>query len=83
MEDGLMDQGDGQFDFDGASNGASGAEGQGFGAGWEDDLETMLLKGMKKKAQRRIAIMGGMMVIGVLIGALWASVWVLALSSWE
>ena len=71
-----MDQGDGQFDFDGASNGASGAEAQGFGAGWEDDLETMLLKGMKKKAQRRIAIMAGMMVIGVLIGALWASVWV-------
>jgi hypothetical protein len=71
MEDGLM--GDDQFDFDGASKEADGGE-AGFGAGWEDDLETMLLKGMKKKAQRRIAMMAGMGVVGVLIGGLWGYV---------
>eukprot|EP01043_Picozoa_sp_COSAG02_P019761 COSAG02_NODE_962_length_15608_cov_16.347692_3_plen_275_part_00 len=59
--------GDDQFDFDGASNGSEGGE-AGFGAGWEDDLETMLLKGMKKKAQRRIAMMAGMGVLGISIG---------------
>jgi hypothetical protein len=57
MEEGLMKQGDEQFDFDsggggGAGAGAGGAGAAGFGAGWEDDLEMMLLKGMKKKAQR-------------------------------
>jgi hypothetical protein len=67
MEEGLF--GDDQFDFDGASKGSEGGE-AGFGAGWEDDLETMLLKGMKKKAQRRIAMMTGMGVVGVLVGAL-------------
>ena len=42
-----------QFDFDSAAPGAAnGAAGAGFGTGWEDDLEMMLLKGMKKKAQR-------------------------------
>ena len=55
MEEGLMKQGDEQFDFDsgggGAGTGAGGAGAAGFGAGWEDDLEMMLLKGMKKKAQ--------------------------------
>ena len=60
--------GDDQFDFDGASKGADGGE-AGFGAGWEDDLETMLLKGMKKKAQRRIAMMASMGVLGMLVGA--------------
>ena len=71
-----MEQGDGQFDFDGSSKeGVEAGDGAGFGAGWEDDLETMLLKGMKKKAQRRIAIMAGMMVVGVLIGALWGATW--------
>ena len=62
--------GDDQFDFDGASKGSEGGE-AGFGAGWEDDLETMLLKGMKKKAQRRIAMMAGMGVVGVLVGGMW------------
>ena len=53
MDDGsLLDQGNDQFDFDGATKGADGEAG--FGAGWEDDLETMLLKGMKKKAQRSV-----------------------------
>ena len=56
-----MEQGDGQFDFDGsAKEGVEAGDGAGFGAGWEDDLETMLLKGMKKKAQRRIAIMASL-----------------------
>jgi hypothetical protein len=68
MEDGLM--GDDQFDFDGASSGGDGEGAAGFGAGWEDDLETMLLKGMKKKAQRRIAMMGAMGVAGIVVGAL-------------
>ena len=55
MEEGLMKQGDEQFDFDsggGGGAGAGGAGAAGFGTGWEDDLEMMLLKGMKKKAQR-------------------------------
>ena len=54
MEDSLMKQGGEQFDFDSpsAAPGAGGGAGAGFGTGWEDDLEMMLLKGMKKKAQR-------------------------------
>jgi hypothetical protein len=72
MEQGdtLMEQGDSQFDFDGVGKGGESNE-AGFGAGWEDDLESMLLKGMKKKAQRRIAMMGAMGVLGVLVGAMW------------
>lgn len=70
MDEGsLMDQADSQFDFDGAGSGNTGDAG--FGSGWEDDLESMLLKGMKKKAQRRIAIMVGVGTLGILLGALW------------
>ena len=68
MEDGLMDEGDAQFDFDGASNGAAGESAAGFGAGWEDDLETMLLVGMKKKAQRRLLLMGALALGGLAFG---------------
>ena len=48
MEGSLLDQAESQFDFDGAK--ADGGE-AGFGSGWEDDLESMLLKGMKKKVR--------------------------------
>ncbi len=60
----LMEQGDSQFDFDSSKDGGE----AGFGSGWEDDLETMLLKGMKKKAQRRIAMMAGMGLLGLGVG---------------
>ena len=48
MEGSLLEQGDSQFDFDGANTDGGEA---GFGSGWEDDLESMLLKGMKKKVR--------------------------------
>lgn len=69
--------GDGQYDFE--SGEKAGENGAGFGAGWEDDLETMLLKGMKKKAQRRIALMGAIGAAGIMVGALWG--WGVAVST--
>eukprot|EP01048_Picozoa_sp_COSAG05_P012748 COSAG05_NODE_1302_length_5240_cov_3.393309_5_plen_382_part_00 len=69
MDDSLLMEGNGQFDFDGASKGSGDGS---FGAGWEDDLEEMLIKGMKKKAQRRIAMMGAVLLLGMGLGALCA-----------
>jgi hypothetical protein len=72
LSEGLQLQGSNdQFNFDGKAQG--GGDGN-FGAGWEDDLEEMLIKGMKKKAQRRIALLAGFMVAGVLVGGLIAGI---------